>query len=60
MGLEFMGNCQFRARRELSLFNDVPLRTRRGLSLYKVYDDNALLVVNRTLLNNVNALLVLS
>ena len=35
---------QLRARRALSLFNDVPLRTRRALSLYKVYGDSALLV----------------
>ena len=39
---------QLRARRELSLFNNVPLRTRRALSLYKVYGDNALLVLSRT------------
>ena len=29
--------CQLRARRALSQFNDVPLRTRRVLSLYKCY-----------------------
>ena len=28
---------QFRVTRALTLFNDVPLRTRKGLSLYKVY-----------------------
>ena len=49
---------QLRARRALSLFNDV-LRTRRVLSLYKFYGDSALLVLNRTLSNNDNALLAL-
>ena len=51
-----------RARRALLhvLFNDVPLRTRRVLSLYKFYGDSALLVLNGTLLHNVNALLVLN
>ena len=64
---------QVKARRALSLFDYVPLRTRRALyndrctkaiimmlSLYKVYDDNALLVLIRTSFNSVNALLVLS
>ena len=52
--------CQLRARRVLwSLFKDVPLRTRRGLLLYKVYGNSALLVLNGILLNSVNALLVL-
>ena len=32
----------------LSLFNYVPLRTRRVLSLYKVYGNSALLVLNGT------------
>ena len=45
---------QLRARRALSLSSDVPLKTRRVLSLYKVYDDSALLVLNGTLLNSVN------
>ena len=49
-----------RARRSLSLFNNILLRTRRALSMYKVYGDSALLVLNGTLLNSVNALLVLS
>ena len=35
---------QLRASRALLLFNDVPLRTRRPLSLYNVYDVSALLV----------------
>ena len=51
---------QLRARRALLLFKDVTLRTRRVLWLYKVYSDSALLVLNETLLNSVNALLALS
>ena len=42
---------QLRARRAISIFKDVPLRTRRALSLYKVYGNSALLVLNRTSLN---------
>ena len=42
------------------LFKDVPLRARRALLLYKVYADNALLVLRGTSLNSVNALLALS
>ena len=53
-------NGKLRASRALLLFNDVPLRTRRALLLYKVYGNSALLVLNGTSLNNVNALLVLS
>ena len=48
---------QLRARRALLQSKDVPLRTRRAPSLYKVYGDNALLVLNRTSLNCNNALL---
>ena len=44
----------------ISLFNDVTLRTRRVLSLYKVYGDSALLVLNGTSVDIVNALLALS
>ena len=44
----------------LTQFNDVLLRTRRALSLNKVYGINALLVLNKTWLNSINALLVLS
>ena len=33
-------------------FKDFPLRTRRVLSLYKVYDDSTLLVLNGTSLNS--------
>ena len=35
-------------KRVLTLFKDVPLRARRGLSLYKVYGNSDLLVFNRT------------
>ena len=51
--------CQLRARslKGITLFKDLPLRTRRALSLYKVYRDSGLLVLNRTLLNSINALL---
>ena len=52
-------NCQLIARRALSLFNDVPLRTRRALSLYDVYGDSTLLVLNGILLNSISALLAL-
>ena len=41
-------------------FSDVLLKTRRAILLYKVYGDSALLVLNGTSLNSVNALLVLS
>ena len=45
----------------ITKFNKVPLRTRRALSLCKVYMAIApLLVLNGTLLKSVNALLVLS
>ena len=49
---------QLRARRALLIFSDVPLRARRALSLYKVYGNSALLVLNGTSLNNFNGLLV--
>ena len=42
------------------LWKDVPLRTRRVLSFYKVCGDSALLVFNRTLLNSINDVLALS
>ena len=51
---------QLRARRALMMFKHVPLRTRRALSLYKVYGNSALLVLNRTSLNSINTLLALS
>ena len=41
---------QLKARRVLSLFNHVSLKTRSALWLYKVYGNSALLVLNRTLL----------
>ena len=53
-------NHQLRARRALMQFNNVPLRTRTALLLYKVYGDNALFVLNGTSMNSANALLVLS
>ena len=43
--------CQVRTRRALMQVKDVPSRTKRALSLYKVYGDSALLVLNGTLLN---------
>ena len=52
--------CQLRARRVLKLFNDVLLRTRRALSPYTLYSDSAILVLNGTSLNIVNALLALN
>ena len=42
------------------LFKDVSLRTVRALALYQVYGDSALLVLNGTSLNSINALLTLS
>ena len=42
------------------MFKDVLLRTRRVLSLYKLYGDSALLVLNGKSLNCVNAFLALS
>ena len=51
---------QLRARRALSLFNVVSLRTRRVIPLSKVHGDSALLVLNRTLLNSINALMALN
>ena len=50
---------QLRVRRALSIFKDVLLRSRRVLSLYKVYGDSAILVLNKTL-NSVRALLALN
>ena len=52
---------QSRVKMVLTLFNnDVPLRIRRTLSLYKVHGDSTLLVLNRTSLNSLNTLLALS
>ena len=43
---------QLRARRVLSIFKEVPLRTRMVLSLYKVCGDGAFLVLSGTSLNS--------
>ena len=51
---------QLRARRALMQVKDVPLRTRRGLLLYKVYGDSSFLVLNGTPLISINTLLALS
>ena len=40
---------QWRVRRALLQFKDIPLRTRRALSLYKVYGNSALLVLTEHL-----------
>ena len=53
-------NHQLRGRKALLQFKDVPLRTRRALSLYKVYGNSALLVLNETSLNSINTLLALN
>ena len=52
--------CRLRARRALTLFNNIPLRTRRALSPQTLYSDSPLLVLNGTSLNNINALLALN
>ena len=52
-------NVQSRTRRELTPFNNVALKAKRLLWLHKLYGDSALLVLNGTLLNRVNALLAL-
>ena len=44
----------------ISIFKDVPLRTRRALWLYNIYGDSALLVLNGTSLNGDSALLALN
>ena len=51
---------QLRARRALSLCQDVLLRTRRALVLYRVYGNSTLLVLNRTSLSSDSALLALN
>ena len=50
-------HCQVRARRVLSIFKDVPLRTRRVLLPYTFYSNSALLVLNRTSLDIDSSLL---
>ena len=47
-------------RMALLIFKDVPLRTRKALSLYEVYGDMTLLVLKGTSLNNDSALLALN
>ena len=47
------------SQKGIMIFNNVPLRTRRALSLYRVYGNSALLVLKGTLFSSVNALLVL-
>ena len=44
----------------LTIFKDVPLRTRRVVSLYKVYGDSTLLILNGTSSNSDSALLALN
>ena len=44
----------------LLLFTDVLFSIIRALSLYKVYGNNDMLVLNETSLNSINALLVVS
>ena len=51
---------QLRARRALSIFKNVLLRTRRTLSLHKFNGNSALLFLNGTSLNSDSALLVLN
>ena len=51
---------QLRARRALLQLKDVPLRTNRALSLYKVNGNSALLVLIGTALICNNTLLVLN
>ena len=60
-GLTPLKECrQLRARRALSQFNNVPLRTRWALSLYKVYGSSTLLVLNGNFLNSVYCLPLMS
>ena len=51
---------QLRPRRALMQFNNVRLRTKKALSLYKVYGTCVSLVLNGTSLNSISALLALS
>ena len=53
-------HSQLWARRALSIFKDVPLRTRWALTLYNVYGDSALLVLNGTSLSSDRAPLALN
>ena len=58
--LPYSYHCQFRARRALSLFKDVPLKTRRALSPQTLSSNSSLLVLNRTTVNIDSALLALN
>ena len=60
-GITFIQECwsSVKSQKGVTLFNDVSLRTRRALSLYKVYGNGALLVLNGASLNSDNALLAL-
>ena len=51
---------QLRARRALSLFNNVPLTARWALSPLTLYSESTLLVLKGTLLISGNALLALN
>ena len=51
--------CHLRARMGLMVFKNVPLRTRRALSLYEIDGDSALLALNKTSLNSINTLLAI-
>ena len=58
-GLSLFKDVLLRTRRVLSLFKDVLLRTRKALSPQTSYSDSTLLILNRTSLNIVSALLTL-
>ena len=61
LGKEVSGSYrQLRARRTLSIFKDILLRTRRALMLYTVNGDSALLVLNGTSLKSGSVLLALN
>ena len=55
-----ISSVELRARTALSLFKEVPLRTRKALSPLTLYSDSALLVLNGTSLNIDSALLALN
>ena len=51
-----MENSSVESQKDVNAVDDVPLRTRRGLSMYKVYGDGALLVLKKTSLKSINTL----
>ena len=57
LGTETFILHKLRVRRMLTMFNNVLLRTRRGLSLYIGYGNSAFLVLKGTLSYNFNAIL---